>query len=316
MIVYFKFVSLYNTPMGNYYELYIKINPDMEDDVSDICFENLDCEGVILEEQKFKDMEMIDSSRGELKVFLRTLNTPDNTDVCQFIKLKKQELLSKGFSEKELGSWECKLIEKKDEDWSKKWKENWDVTHISQRVVVVPSWLNYEPEKDEIIISLDPGCAFGTGTHQTTQLCVVAMEQFLEKVENKNVADIGMGSGILSVIAKKFGANYVYGCDIDPTVLDVANENATKNNVNCVFELNTADKINQTFDFVCANILHNVLYDIMPDLKNIVKDNGLIALSGIMDNKKDIVLEAIDKNNLKIVKTNVMTPWISYVVQK
>ena len=302
--------------MENYYELYIKINPDMEDDVANICFENLDCEGVLLEEQKFKDLEMTETSRGTLKVFLRSLETPAGIDVCEFIKQKREELIESGFTPDELGSWDCALLEKENEDWSKKWKENWEVTHISDKVVIVPSWLSYEPKETEITVSLDPGCAFGTGTHQTTQLCVVGMEQYPELVKGKRVADIGMGSGILSIIAKKFGAEYVYGCDNDPTVIDVAKENAQKNNVECVFELGTADKVNDQFDFICANILHNVLYEIMPDLKRLVKDEGVISLSGIMDNKKDIVLEAIEKNGLKILKTNHMTPWLSYVIGK
>ena len=302
--------------MNNYYELYIKINPAIEDDVADICFENLDCEGVLMEEQKFKDLEMTETSRGTLKVFLRSLETPNGIDVCEFIKSKREELLQNGFTEDELGSWDCALLEKENEDWSKKWKENWEVTHISDKVVIVPSWLEYTPKETEITVSLDPGCAFGTGTHQTTQLCVVGMEQYPELIKGKKVADIGMGSGILSIIAKKFGAEYVYGCDNDPTVIDVAKENAQKNGVECKFELGTADMVNDKFDFICANILHNVLYEIMPDLKRLVKDDGVISLSGIMDNKKDIVLEAIKNNGLKILKTNNMEPWISYVVSK
>ena len=302
--------------MDNYYELYIKINPDIEDDVANICFESLDCEGVLLEEQKFKDLEMTETSRGTLKVFLRSLETPDGVDVCEFIKSKKKELIKNGFTEEDLGSWDCALIEKENEDWSKKWKENWEVTHISDKVVIVPSWLEYSPKETEITVSLDPGCAFGTGTHQTTQLCVVGMEQYPELIKGKKVADIGMGSGILSIIAKKFGAEYVYGCDNDPTVIDVAKENAQKNGVECTFELGTTDMINDKFDFICANILHNVLYEIMPDLKRLVKDGGVISLSGIMDNKKDIVLEAIENNGLKILKTNRMEPWVSYVVSK
>ncbi len=302
--------------MSNYYELYIKINPDIEDDVANICFENLDCEGVLLEEQKFKDLEMTETSKGTLKVFLRSLDTPDGSGVCEYIKSKRAELLDRGFTPDELGSWDCALLEKENEDWSKKWKENWEVTHISDKVVIVPSWLEYNPKPTEITVSLDPGCAFGTGTHQTTQLCVVGMEQYPELIVGKRVADIGMGSGILSIIAKKMGAAYVYGCDNDPTVIDVANENAQKNNTECVFELGTADDITEKFDFVCANILHNVLYEIMPDLKNLLNDNGVISLSGIMDNKKDIVLEAVEKNGLKILKTNTMTPWVSYVVGK
>ena len=286
----------------------------MEDDIANICFESLDCEGIVLEEQKFKDLEMTETSKGTLKVFLRSLDTPDGVDVCNFIKSKRNDLLNSGFTSEELGSWECVLKEKENEDWSKKWKENWSVTHISDRIVVVPSWLEYNPKPNEITISLDPGCAFGTGTHQTTQLCVVGMEQYCQLVKNKKVADIGMGSGILSVIAKKMGADFVYGCDNDPTVINTAIENAQKNNVDCIFELNTADKINDKFDFICANILHNVLAEIMPDLKNILNTGGVIALSGIMETKKDIVLDSIKSNNLKILKTNRMEPWVSYIV--
>ena len=134
--------------------------------------------------------------------------------------------------------------------------------------------------------------------------------------EEKDVADIGMGSGILSIIAKKKGAKTVYGCDIDETVIDVAKENARKNGVQCTFELGSSDKINKKYDFICANILHNVLYEIMPDLKRILKPNGVIVLSGILDSKKDVVLESIEKNDLTILKTNYMEPWISYVVKR
>ena len=299
-----------------YYELYIKINPNIEDDIANICFDYLDCEGVLLEEQKFEDLEMTQTSRGTLKVFLKSPLTPDNKNVCEFIKLKREELLDNGFTEEELGSWDCALLEKENEDWSKKWKENWDITHITSRVVIVPSWLEYNAKKDDIVVVLDPGCAFGTGTHETTQLCVTAMEEELQNIINKDVADIGMGSGILSIIAKKYGAKYVYGCDNDETVIDVAKDNAIKNNVDCEFELNTADKLTKKFDFICANILHNILYDIMPNLKNLLKENGMIALSGIMDNKKDIVLEAIEKNSLKIVKTLTQNKWVGYIVCK
>ena len=191
-----------------------------------------------------------------------------------------------------------------------------EVTHITDRVVIVPSWLEYSPKPDEIIVSLDPGCAFGTGTHQTTQLCVVGMEQYPELVSGRRVADIGMGSGILSIIAKKMGADYVYGCDNDSTVIDVAKENAQKNQTDCVFELSTTDKLTEKFDFICANILHNVLAEIMPDLKRILNDKGVIALSGIMENKKDVVLKSINENGLNILKTNRMEPWVSYIVSK
>ena len=261
--------------MSDYYELKIKINPQISDVVSEICFDNFDCEGVLLVEETYKDLEMIATTEGTLKAFLRSCNC----DVEKILKDQRDILKSRGLSDEELGSWEFSVETKENEDWSKKWKEKWDITRVTDRIVVVPDWLDYSSEKDEIIIRLEPGCAFGTGTHQTTQLCMKAIERFMR--ENVKVADIGTGSGILAVCAKKFGAGDVYGCDNDETVIDVAKENAAKNNVQCTFELNTADKLTKKYDFVLANILHNVLAEIMGDLKNLMNDGAFLVLSGI-----------------------------------
>jgi len=295
--------------MNNYYELKISINPLMEDIVSDICFTNLACEGVVLAEETYKDLVMTATTEGTLRVFL----TEIVQNPIEILKTERDLLKSRGFSDEELGSWEVTLDEKENQDWSKKWKEKWTVTHVTDKIAVVPSWLSYKPKEGEIIIILDPGCAFGTGTHQTTQLCMKALEKYLKKGDS--VADIGTGSGILAILAKKLGANKVYGCDNDETVIDVCKENALKNGVEIEFELNTADKINKKFDFVCANILHFILAEIMNDLKNITKQDGLISLSGILEEKKDMVVDAIKRENLKIVDIISQDQWISYVVQ-
>ena len=282
----------------------------MEEIVSDIFFTNFDCEGVVLEEETYKDLEMTSTTRGKLRVFLTTY--PKNLN--EILSTERELIKSRGLTDEELGSWEITLDEKENQDWSKKWKEKWTVTHVTDKIAVVPSWLEYEPKENEITITLDPGCAFGTGTHQTTQLCMKALEKYLKKGDS--VADIGTGSGILAILAKKLDGDKIYGCDIDETVIDVCRKNADVNGVGeIVFELNTADKITEKYDFVCANILHFVLAEIMGDLKNITKPNGLISLSGILDEKKDMVLEAINRENLKIVDTISQDQWISYVVQ-
>ena len=317
-----------------YYELQLKINPDMEDIISEICFEVFPCEGVVLAEETYKDLEMVSTTEGTLRIFLT-----DYADVASILKEQRETLKQRGLTDKELGSWEYTLEEKENEDWSKKWKEKWDITHVTDRITVVPDWLSYEPKQDnEVIIRLEPGCAFGTGTHQTTQLCMRAMEKYLKP--DMTVADIGMGSGILSICAIKMGAKSAYGCDIDETVIDVAKENAVKNGISllchselvsesdggqmlkqvqhdnrcCYFELGTADKINQKFDFVMANILHNVLYEIMGDLKDLLNDNGILSLSGILNEKRDIVLEAIERENLTIIDEMHQDQWVGFVV--
>jgi ribosomal protein L11 methyltransferase len=174
--------------------------------------------------------------------------------------------------------------------------------------------MDYSPKPDEIIIKLDPGCAFGTGTHPTTQLCMRAIEKFMKK--NSSMADIGMGSGILAICAKKFGADNVYGCDNDETVIQTARENAELNGVVCVFEQNTADKLSKKYDFICANILHNVLAEIMGDLKNLMNDASILILSGILDEKKPIVLDAIQKYGLKIIEETHQDQWVALIVER
>ena len=300
---------------GTYYELKLKINPLMEDLISEIFFENFDCDGVILAEETYKDLEMIDTTEGTLRVFLKKDESYEDMlyDIENILDLSRQEFLSRGLDELELGSWEHTLEEKKDEDWSIKWKEKWDVTHVTNKIAVVPDWIEYQSKTDEIIIKLEPGCAFGTGTHQTTQLCMKALEKYFK---GGTVADIGMGSGILSILAKKLGASYVYGCDTDETVIDVAKENAVKNGVECEFELGSADKIKEKFDFVVANILHFVLAEIMGDLKNIMKDNAYLSLSGILDEKKQMVLDAIERENLTILEEIHQDQWTSFVVRR
>lgn len=303
--------------MNNYYELRISINPEIEEIVSDICFSNFDCEGVVLAEETYKDLVMTATTKGTLRVFLTDLNC----NPVELLKTERELLKERGFSDEELGSWEITVDEKENQDWSKKWKEKWTVTHVTDKIAVVPSWLSYKPKDGEISITLDPGCAFGTGTHQTTQLCMKAIEKYLKKGDT--VADIGTGSGILSICAIKFGATSAYGCDIDDTVIDVCRENAKINGIDTdsenalvKFELNTADKITEKFDFVCANILHNVLAEIMGDLKNIMKDDAKMSLSGILDEKKPVVLEAIEREGLKIIDTISQDQWISFVVTK
>ena len=297
--------------MNNYFELQIKINPEMSEIISDILFEVFDCEGVVLVEETYKDLEMIATTEGTLKAFIRG----EKPDVEKILKEQKNILKSRGLTDDELGSWDFNFEEKENQDWSKKWKEKWDVTHVTDKITIVPTWIDYSPKKvDEIIINLDPGCAFGTGTHQTTQLCMKALEKYF--TSGQTLADIGMGSGILAILAKKMGANKVYGCDNDDTVIEVAKDNAKLNNVDCEFELGTADKINQKYDFICANILHNVLFNIMGDLKNLMHDGSKMSLSGILIEKAPIVLDAIKRENLKIIDEITQDQWTSFVVTK
>lgn len=296
---------------NQYFELKLSINPDFEEEISNMCFEIFDCDGIVLEEAVFNDLEKISTTRGTLKAFIK-----DSENVSDKLKSCQEAFIQRGFTEEELGSWDFTIEEIENQDWSQKWKEQWDVTKVSDKITVVPTWIEYEPKDDEIIIKLDPGCAFGTGTHPTTQLCMKAIEKHMKP--NSDMADIGMGSGILAICAKKFGAKIVYGCDNDETVIQTAIENADLNKChdeNIVFELNTADKINTKYDFICANILHNVLAQIMGDLKNLMKEDCIMVLSGILDEKKSVVIQAIQDYNLKLIEEAYQDEWVALVVK-
>ena len=303
--------------MKEYFEVSVKINPCAIELVTEIFFERFECEGVVQAEEKYKDLELIETTNNIAKGYIK-LEEKDFSlvEIQKIFDFAKEELKEEGFTDEELGEWTVTAKKIINQDWSQKWKEQWKPTKASEHVMICPSWENCPKQKDEIVITLDPGSAFGTGTHATTQLCIQAIEKYVQK--DDEVADIGTGSGILAITAIKFGASHAVAIDNDPLVIDVAKDNAE---INCVynkidFSHATADMLTEQYDFVCANILHNILAEIMGDLKNIMKPSSHMVLSGILNEKKQIVIEAIKKHNLQIVETLIQDQWIAIIVKK
>ncbi len=298
----------------DYLEVSIKINPACSELASDVLFSNFDCEGIVTSEEAYKDLELISTTEDYVKGYI-VQDEMTFDEIETVLKSAYNELLDNGISKEYLGDWNVTIKPVENQDWSKKWKENWQPTKITDKVVISPSWIDYQKVNDEIVINIDPGAAFGTGTHATTQLCVMAIEKYMQKADT--VADIGTGSGILAIAASLFGASKVIGIDNDPVAVEVAEENAKINNIkNCTFLHQEIDKLNEQFDFITANILHNVLADIMCDLARIMKDGAKLVLSGILDTKQDIVKDAVLKNNLKIIEIIQKDQWVAIIVQK
>lgn len=303
--------------MKDYFEVSVTINPSAIELVTEIFFERFECEGVVQAEEKYKDLELIETTNNIAKGYIKLEEDEFSpAEIQKIFDYAKEELKEEGFTDEELGEWKISAKKVINQDWSQKWKEHWKPTKASEHVIICPSWEECERKKDDILITLDPGSAFGTGTHATTQLCIQAIEKYLKKGDE--VADIGTGSGILAITAIKFGAAHAIAIDNDPLVIDVAKDNAQMNNVfnKIDFMHATADMLTEQYDFVCANILHNVLAEIMGDLKNIMKPNAHMVLSGILDEKKDIVLEAVKKQNLNVVEILHQEQWVAIVVQK
>ncbi|MBR6163907.1 50S ribosomal protein L11 methyltransferase [bacterium] len=297
-----------------YFELSVKVPSEVSDIVCEIIRDNFNTEGIVTSYQKFKDLECILTDE-TIKAYIQE-DCLNLDEVKALLKEKKQIFEECGLIEKSDNDWEISIKKVENEDWSKTWKSFWKPLKISDKIVICPTWEEYEQNNNEIIINLDPGNAFGTGTHPTTQLCVRAEEKYMQK--NSDVADIGTGSGILAICAKKLGAKTAVGVDTDETVEETAKENAKINSIDDIIFKTSDISILESgkYDFVLANILHNVLAQIMPDLKRITKENGFIVLSGILKGKEGVVFEAIERNSLKVLETMTLGDWLAIVVKK
>ncbi|MCK7484573.1 MAG: 50S ribosomal protein L11 methyltransferase [Bacillus subtilis] len=287
-----------------YIELCVNVKSEWIELVSDILINQVGCSGVVTEEVEFKDEEVVKQSLNIIKGYLwYNEKRPLNIEHVQNILWQNRSgLVSLGENSDELGSWNIDIKEVDDEDWAHSWKKYWHPQKIGSKIVICPSWEDYSAQDDEIIIELDPGTAFGTGTHPTTRLCIVGLEKYVS--QGLTIADVGTGSGILSIVGAKLGAKTVVGVDNDPSVIEVAQSNALKNNVSeeCSFFEGSTCNINDKFDIVLANILAEVIVSIMDDLISILKPDGKMILSGIIEEKAYLVKNALSEKGMKLLK--------------
>ena len=201
-----------------------------------------------------------------------------------------------------------------DEDWQDEWKKYFHTVNITDNIVIKPSWDEYEPSDNEIVVEIDPGLAFGTGTHETTSLCVEFLEKYAQN--KKKLLDIGCGSGILMLIGKKLGVGKVVGIDIDEKVNDVVLENFSKNGINENFQViigNLVDDVNEKYDLVVSNILVDVLEKLLEDIEKILEKDATVIFSGILNEKEEAFLKKAKNYNLKQIDRKEKNNWVSLV---
>jgi ribosomal protein L11 methyltransferase len=307
--------------MSKSIELSVKINPLWAEYVSNVLLEKVGCSGIVTSEEEWKDEVVIKDSTGVIKGYLPfSEENPLNLDEIQTILTEeKSVLISSGIKEENLGEWIVTSVEIPDEEWAHSWKKYWHVQKITDKIVICPSWEDYSPNNDEIIISLDPGSAFGTGTHPTTKLCMKALENVIPKFETSpKAADIGTGSGILAVVAAKLGVDSIVGVDNDASVIAVAKENAEKNNVSgkCEFYTGTSADVKGQYQIVVANILAHVLIEMMHELSALTETNGYLILSGIISAKSQDVQDSAIQNGFEIVEVLQEDTWVAIVAKK
>lgn len=198
-------------------------------------------------------------------------------------------------------------------DFENNWKKYFKSTEIGRRLCICPSWEQYNNKENRKVLKIDPGAAFGTGTHATTAMCLALLDQLI--TPNQTVLDIGCGSGILSIAAVLLGAERATGIDIDPVAVKVARENAALNGLSEKTEFlvgNLNEKITSRYSVVCANIVADVIMALAPDVPGLLAPGGRFLCSGIIDSRAEEVRTALLRAGLQITNTVTESNWVAF----
>lgn len=261
----------------------------------------------ILDKQDFLDLvksdviwDYVDESVLEQSevVKVSTMYEQDDSDFPINLEANLEELKKNGVQFGEILKGEIDAA-----DYENEWKKYYNPIK-TKNITIVPTWIEYNPGKDEKIMRLDPGMAFGTGSHATTRMCLELMD-----VEGKDVIDVGCGSGILGIAAKICGAKSVYMCDIDAQAVEFATKNAELNNVVATIEKADLLKGEQQADFIFANITADILMRFSKSIGKHLRENGTIVLSGIIDTRLDEVIQCYQSAGYQIVERMAIDDW-------
>lgn len=195
------------------------------------------------------------------------------------------------------------LISLCEEDWADSWKQYYKPIEIGNRLVVVPMWEKYDAKPNQVIVKMDPGMAFGTGTHETTRLCATLLEKYI--TDESTMLDVGCGSGILAICASKLGAKECYAYDIDPVAVKVAKENVKDNDCNNI-ECGVSDLLkgvkDAKYDVITANIVADIIIRLLPDIGKFMHKDTVLVISGIIDERCADVYKSINENAFVITE--------------
>ena len=210
------------------------------------------------------------------------------------------------------GRLELEMKDVDEEDWSNAWKKYYHPVQVGEHLVVCPSWEAYDRQPDDVVLTLNPGMAFGTGTHDTTRLCMELLEKYITPQDT--VLDVGCGSGILAITAALLDANKIIGCDIDEVAVKVAGENAALNGVQDRIAFHQGDLTSQvegSFQIICANIVADVIIRLSEDAGRYLAKDGIFITSGIIDTREQDVLNALEQNGFQVIERRTSGGWVA-----
>lgn len=309
---------------GQWTEIRCVVPIDMMEPVSAVLYE-FDIKGLSVEDPN----DLLTRQAGPLSWDFADINLfsegPDQAVICCYfpagsdplelvakIKEKIRGLRAFGF-EPEPFRVEHRSVQ--EEDWATAWKKYYKPVKVGRHLVVKPTWENYQPDPQDLVIEMDPGMAFGTGTHETTRLCLTLLEDIIQGGEK--VFDIGTGSGILAIAAKMLGASEVTAIDLDPVAVDAARINAELNQVAIgVVQGDLLDQTQGKADVIIANIIADVIILLSGQMETTLKKGGLLVASGIIHLREEEVLAALKANGFEILDRRDENDWRAILAKK
>lgn len=308
----------------NWTEVTIKTTTEAVEAISNILMEER-CGGVMIEDPKdflFQKKNELDWDYVEEEVFNKSCQDgvliktyiPEERNVLELIETVKARISQLPSFGLDIGEGSVSLSNVHESDWANEWKKYYKPTKIGKKIVVKPSWEDYEKQEGDLIIELDPGMAFGTGTHETTSMCIRELENYVD--ETKTVFDIGCGSGILAIAAAKLGAKEVVGGDLDEVAVKVSKENCEINHVSdqvVVKHGSLLEVVDSKADVIVANIIADIIKILAKDINKFLKEDGVFIASGIILAKIDEVCQALEENGFEIVKVERLGEWSAIV---
>lgn len=310
--------------MNNWIEVTIKTTTEAVEPITNILYEQ-GAGGAVIEDPKdflFQKKNELDWDYVEEEVFKKNEEddvliktyVSEEKNVMEFVEIIKQKVLGLKDFGIDIGEGSVSLDQVNEADWANAWKAYYKPTKVGQRVVVKPTWEDYAMQDGDLIIELDPGMAFGTGTHETTSMCIRELEKYVNK--DSKVFDIGCGSGILAIAAAKLGAKEVVAVDLDEVAVKVAKENVLENKVEksvSVMHGNLTDVIKDKANVIVANIIADIIKILTKDVQNFMKEDAIFISSGIILDKVEEVKESLIENGFEIVEVQKLGEWSAIV---
>ena len=283
--------------------------------------------GVVIEDSQdlikertteFGEMYELDPTDYPEEGILLKAYLPLNSFLGETVEEIKQAINNLLLYDIDLGSNHITLSEVNEEEWATAWKKYYKPVKVSEKITITPTWEEYSAvSSDELIIELDPGMAFGTGTHPTTVLSMQALERYIEK--DQMVLDVGAGSGVLSIASVLLGAKQVYAYDLDEIAVKTTKINAKLNKVDSKIKTkqnNLLDNVTHQPDIIVSNILAEIIMRFEKDAYHLLKPGGIFITSGIIQTKKQQVKQALIDVGFEILEVNQMEDWISIIARK